>query len=83
MSEKHKEVMESWGEHLSCSKVVNGKVYALSRFLFTTGFLLEVDTFSYKGRYCFHTKEQAQAFYDAYDGSQEAVVGKDGCTAIK
>lgn len=83
INNKNREILESWSEHLLCAKEVDGKIYALSKFLFTTGFLLDVSELSYTSRYCFHTHQQALAFFIAYDGTQEAVVGQDGCTAIK
>ena len=76
-------VIEDWGDHILCAKEIDGKLYALSRFLFTTGFLLELGKDDYKGRYCFSEPEQALAFFVAYNGTQEAVVGEKGCTAIK
>lgn len=53
------------------------------RFLFTVGVCFGLDRSGYRGRFCFDTQADAEAFLNEWDGLTYPVIGDDGCIAIK
>lgn len=49
-------------------KILNGKICALERFIFTTGLVVGLDEFGKQGRYCYEDKASAEAAIEEWDG---------------
>ncbi len=49
-------------------KVMNGKVYALNRFIYTTGLLVGVNEHTYEHRYCYPNHADAREAFATWDG---------------
>jgi hypothetical protein len=60
-----------------------GEFFAISRFIYTYGVLINITEYGYSGRFCFDNLQNAQLFYNDWDFESQPVVGLDGCTAIK
>lgn len=76
-------IVDSWQGHIVDHKIIANKVYAIQPFMYTYGILLDIDTTSIRGRYCFGSLVEAKVFFDEFTGWQVPIVGVNGCTAIK
>ena len=64
-------------------KIINNKVCAINRFLFTYGVMIDLDEFGYKMRFCFNSEINAINFIENWDGVKLPEIGVNGLMAIK
>lgn len=50
------------------TKVMNGKVYGLVRFIYTTGLMVDVNEYGYAYRYCYESHADALSDFLTWDG---------------
>ena len=77
------EIQEIWGSECLHIKEVDGIYYGIMRMMFTVGIAVGLGYYSYGGRFCFNTLQDALAFYNDWDFKTRPTVGVDGCTADK
>jgi len=67
---KTKEIKALWGELCTDFKEIpEVGLCAVHKYMFTYGIVSGLDKISYKGRWCFKTKEEAQTALKYWDGT--------------
>lgn len=66
LTKELREFFESQG-YYSLREIEGKGICALLDFVFTTGLIIHIDEVGYLGRYCYHTKEEAQQSLDVME----------------
>jgi hypothetical protein len=70
MSERTDKIKKLAMEELGylATRVIDGKVYGLTRFIFTIGLIVDVQEDGYERRYCYDSLGEAMSDFKTWDG---------------